>query len=201
MFNSRPHPENVYETGNRKFFAAQLNPDGSYGVKEYHEGIMTIEVSWESETTNISADDNPRFVQFNSPLKGSASFTFTALPFAFYTKFFDARVDKNGAIVVSSRNKPKEVGVGFSTTRADGVEIMYTLYSAVLKMPALETASFDGQTIRNVTIEADVYPYAIKDGNKVVETVSYSILSSDNPAWEAAQRSIYIPDTNFEEVQ
>ena len=193
MLNSRPHPANVYEKGNKKFFAAELKPDGTYGAKEYHEGLMTVEISWESEKTNIGADDNPRFVEFNSPLIGTASIEFAALPFHFYTKFFDARIDKNGAIVVSSQNRPREVGIGFSTTRADGVELMYTLYCAVLKLPALETASFDGQTIRNITIEANVYPFTFKNG----KTESYSILASDQPAWAAAQDAIYIPDADL----
>ena len=36
--NSNVNVSQLYETGNKKFFAASKNPDGSFGDKEYHEG-------------------------------------------------------------------------------------------------------------------------------------------------------------------
>jgi len=192
------NPREFYEKGNKRFFAAELRADGTFGAKEYHEGIMEISIEWSSETTNISADDNPRYVQLNAPLLGEGSVKFASLPLHIYTKFFDTRIDGNGAVVVKSRAKAKEVAFGFSTTHGDGTESMYTLYCAVFKIPALETTSFDGQAIRDITLNVNVYPYEVKDaGGKVVDTISYSLLNSREANWDAAQDSIYIPDADL----
>ena len=47
-----PTIENVsqlYETGNKKFFAASVTEDGSFGEKEYHEGLMEVAIEFKSE--------------------------------------------------------------------------------------------------------------------------------------------------------
>ena len=193
----------LYEVGNRKFFAASLNPDGTFGAKEYHEGLMEVELEFSSEVTDISADDEPAFVRLNSPLEGEGSVKFAVLPFNVYAKFFDVTTDKNGAVVIKSSGKGKEVAFGFYSTLGDGSEAMFTLYRAIFQLPALSSVSFDGQTIRDLTLNVKVYPFAVKEGTRVKDRVTYTILNSNMNAdiWEKVQRQIYIPDMDLEEEE
>jgi len=186
----------LYETGNKKFFAATLSPNGTYGQKEYHEGLMEVSIEFKSETTDISADDEPAFVRLNSPLSGEGTVKFAVLPFNVYSKFFDVTTDKNGAVVINSKAKSKEVAFGFHTTVGDGSESMFTLYRAVFQLPPLNTVSMDGKTIRDLTLNVNVYPFDYKG----TEKVTYSILNSklNAPIWTSAQKEIYIPDSNLE---
>ena len=186
----------LYESGNRKFFAATLHPDGTFGQKEYHEGLMEVSIEFSSETTDISADDEPSFIRLQSPLEGEGTVKFAALPFNVYSKFFDVNIDKNGAFVVNSGARSKEVAFGFYTQVGDGSESMFTMYRAVFQLPALNSVSMDGQTIRDITLNVKVYPYAIRDGATVKDRVSYSILNSNLHAelWPQVQDQVYIPD-------
>jgi len=185
-----------YEIGNKKFFAASLNPNGTFGTKEYHEGLMEVELEFSSETTDLSADDEPAFVRLNSPLEGEGSVKFAVLPFNVYSKFFDVSIDSNGAVVINSRAKGKEVAFGFYTTLGDGSEAMFTLYRAVFQLPALNSVSFDGQTIRDLTLNVKVYPYAPTAGAALGDRVTYTILNSITNAsiWARVQDMIYIPN-------
>jgi len=191
----------LYEIGNKKFFAASLNADGTFGAKEYHEGLMEVELEFSSEVTDISADDEPAFVRLNSPLEGEGSVKFAALPFNVYSKFFDVTTDKNGAVVIKSSGRGKEVAFGFYTTLGDGSEAMFTLYRAIFQLPALSSVSFDGQTIRDLSLNVKVYPYAVKEGSRVKDRVTYTILNSNMNAdiWDKVQRQIYVPDSDIEE--
>ena len=56
MPNQTTNVSQLYETGNKKFFAAELFPDGSFGEKEYHEGLMEVNLEFKSESTDINAD-------------------------------------------------------------------------------------------------------------------------------------------------
>jgi len=191
----------LYEIGNKKFFAASLNADGTFGAKEYHEGLMEVELEFSSETTDISADDEPAFVRLNAPLEGEGSVKFAVLPFNVYSKFFDVVTDKNGVVVIKSSGKGKEVAFGFYTTLGDGSEAMFTLYRAVFQLPALSSVSFDGQTIRDLTLNVKVYPYSVKEGARLKDRVTYTIINSNMNAdiWDKVQRQIYIPDAELEE--
>jgi len=186
----------LYEIGNKKFFAASKNANGTFGTKQYHEGLMEVELEFTSETTDISADDEPAFVRLNSPLEGEGTVKFVVLPFSVYSKFFDVVTDKKGAVVIKSSGKGKEVAFGFYTTLGDGSEAMFTLYRAVFQLPALSSISFDGQTIRDLTLNVKVYPYSITAGAQLKDRVTYTILNSNMNAdiWEASQDAIYIPD-------
>jgi len=200
MQNSNTNVSQLYETGNKKFFAATLNHDGTFGAKEYHDGLMEVSIEFASETTDISADDEPAFVRLNSPLTGEGTVKFAVLPFNVYSKFFDVQTDKNGAVVVNSRAKAKEVAFGFYTSVGDGSESMFTLYRAVFQLPSLSSVSFDGQTIRDLTLNVKVYPYANKEGGTIRERITYSIINSQLNAniWEQVQREIYIPDSDLD---
>ena len=191
----------LYETGNKKFFAASLNADGTYGKKEYHEGLMEVTLEFKSETTDISADDDPAFIRLNSPLIGEGTVKFAVLPFNVYSKFFDVTTDKNGAIVIKSEAKSKEVAFGYYTTVGDGSESMFTLYRAVFQLPALNSVSFDGKTIRDITLNVVVYPYAYQTASGKSDKVTYTIINStlNRNIWEGVQRQIYIPDSDVEE--
>ena len=61
MPNETVNVSQLYETGNKKFFAAALNEDGTFGNKEYHEGLMEVSIEFKSETTEINADDDVSF--------------------------------------------------------------------------------------------------------------------------------------------
>ena len=41
----------LYETGNRKFFAAELKSDNTYGEKTYHEGLVEVKLDFTQEIT------------------------------------------------------------------------------------------------------------------------------------------------------
>jgi len=43
----------LYETGNRKFFAAELKNDNTYGEKTYHEGLVEVKLDFTQEITEI----------------------------------------------------------------------------------------------------------------------------------------------------
>jgi len=190
----------LYEVGNKKFFAASITPGGSFGGKEYHEGLMEVAIEFKSEVTDISADDEPAFVRLNSPLAGEGTVKFAVLPFNVYSKFFDVSTDKNGAVVINSRGKSKEIAFGFYTTLGDGSESMFTLYRAVFQLPALNSVSFDGKTIRDITLNVNVYPYAYQAANGKSDKVTYTIINSilNRNIWEGVQRQIYIPDSDVE---
>ncbi len=199
--NSNVNVSQLYETGNKKFFAASKNPDGSFGDKEYHEGLMQVSIEFKSETTDISADDNPAFIRLNSPLSGEGTVQFAVLPFNVYSKFFDVTTDKNGAVVIKSGAKSKEVAFGFYTSVGDGSESMFTLYRAVFQLPALSSVSFDGKTIRDLTLNVTVYPYEYISEELKKENVTYTIVNSktNEDIWDKVQDEIYIPDSSIDE--
>jgi hypothetical protein len=189
----------LYETGNKKFFAGELNPDGSFGTKEYHEGLMEVSIEFKSETTNISADDDPAFISLSSLLTGEGTVKFAVLPYSIYSKFFDVETDKNGATLIKSSAKNKQVAFGFYNTMGDGSETMFTMYRATFKLPTLASISADGKTIRDLTLNVTVSPYEYtnEDGNK--DRVTYTILNSNlnSDIWARVQDEIYIPDADI----
>lgn len=195
-----PTIENVsqlYETGNKKFFAASVTEDGSFGEKEYHEGLMEVAIEFKSETTEINADDNVSFIRLNTQITGEGTVKFAVLPFQVYSKFFDVMEDKNGAIVIKSNGKSKEVAFGYYSSVGDGSESMFTMYRAVFSLPSLASTSFDGKTIRNLTLNVKVYPYNYINADDQEEKVTYTILNSkiNSDIWANVQDEIYIPDS------
>lgn len=187
----------LYETGNKKFFAAELKPDGSFGTKEYHEGLMSVNIEFKTETTEINADDDVSFIKLNTQVTGEGTVQFAVLPFNVYSKFFDVRIDKNGAVVIKSKNKSKEVAFGYYSSVGDGSESMFTIYKAVFQLPTLASTSFDGKTIRDLTLNVKVYPYDYINEDNEPDKVTYSILNSklNSEIWDKVQEEIYIPDT------
>jgi len=196
MPNSNVNVSQLYETGNKKFFAASLDANGTYGSKEYHEGLMEVQIEFKSEVTDISADDEPAFVRLNSPLLGEGTVKFAVLPFNVYSKFFDVTTDKNGAVLINAKAKAKEVAFGFYTTVGDGSESMFTLYRAVFQLPPLNSVSMDGKTIRDLTLNVQVYPFDYKGTEKVTYTIINSRINAS--IWEGVQKEIYIPNSEVE---
>lgn len=197
-----PTIENVsqlYETGNKKFFAASVTEDGSFGEKEYHEGLMEVAIEFKSETTEINADDNVSFIRLNTQITGEGTVKFAVLPFQVYSKFFNVIEDKNGAIVIKSKGKSREVAFGYYSSVGDGSESMFTMYRAVFSLPSLASTSFDGKTIRNLTLNVKVYPYNYINNENQEEKVTYTILNSkiNSDIWSDVQDEIYIPDSTI----
>ncbi|MCL2796844.1 MAG: hypothetical protein FWD58_02155 [Firmicutes bacterium] len=192
----------LYEVGNRKFFAATLNANGTFGAKTYHEGLIEIKVEFSQEITEINADDNPAFITLAGPVTGEGTVKFAVLPYSVYSKFFNVSLDKNGAVVVSGKAKaPKYVAFGYYSQVGDGSESCFTLYKAAFSLPSLNSVSFDGKTIRDLTLEVKVYPYTYRDVGGKPQQVSYTILNSEtNKAiWEEVQAAIYVPDCTVAE--
>jgi len=189
----------LYEVGNKKFFAATLNDDGTFGKKEYHEGLMEVEIEFTSETTDIGADDDMTYIRLNSPLIGEGTVKFAVLPFNVYSKFFDVETDRNGAVIIKSSAKSKEVSFGYYTTVGDGSESMFTLYRAVFKLPALSSVSFDGTQIRDLTLNVNVYPYEYMTADERKDKATYTILNSllNKDIWAEVQEEIYKPDAEL----
>jgi len=191
----------LYEVGNKKFFAASLLANGDFGDKEYHQGLMEVKIEFKSDATDLSADDNLAYIRLNTPLTGEGTIKFAVLPYNVYSKFFDVTTDKNGAIVIKSKNKAKEVAFGFYSTAGDGSESMFTIYRAVFKLPALSSVSFDGQTIRDLTLAVNIYPFDYIDASNAKEQITYSILNSKMHAdiWDKVQDEVYLPDCELPE--
>lgn len=190
----------LYEVGNRKFFAAELNASGTFGTKTYHEGLMELKLEFSQEVTEINADDNPAFITLASPVTGEGTVKFAVLPYSVYSKFFNVTTDKNGAVVISGKStKPKLVAFGYYSQVGDGSESMFTLYKAAFSLPSLNSVSFDGKTIRDLTLDVKVYPYAYKDSAAREQQVSYTILNSETnkTVWSKAQAAIYVPDSTL----
>ena len=197
MANETVNVSQLYETGNKKFFAAQLNADGTFGKKEYHEGLMEVNIEFKSETTEIGADDDVAFIRLNTQVQGEGTIKFAVLPFNVYSKFFDVKVDKNGAIIIKSKTKSKELAFGYYSGVGDGSESMFTMYRAVFQLPALSSVSFDGKTIRNLTLNVKVYPYEYINTENEPDKVTYTILNSNinKDIWSKVQTNIYVPDS------
>jgi len=198
-------PENIdisqlYEVGNRKFFAAELLASGAFGEKTYHEGLMELKLEFSQEVTEISADDNPAFISLAGPVTGEGTVKFAVLPYSVYSKFFNVSLDKNGAVVVSGKSsKPKLVSFGYYSQVGDGSESMFTLYKAAFSLPPLNSVSFDGKTIRDLTLEVKVYPFTYKDTGGQDQQATYTILNSETnkTIWAKAQTAIYVPDSTL----
>lgn len=186
----------LYETGNKKFFAAELKKDGTFGAKSYHEGLMEISIEFSQEITEIGADDNPAFITLASPMLGEGTVKFAVLPYDIYSKFFDVKTDKNGVVVINAKGKPKQVAFGYYSAVGDGSESLFTLYKAVFTLPSLNSVSYDGKTIRDLTLDVKTYPYDYKDETNKPQQVTYTIINSElnKDIWDKVQTAIYIPD-------
>ena len=196
MPNQTTTVSQLYETGNKKFFAAAVNPDGTFGKKEYHEGLMEVSIEFKTETTEINADDNVSFIKLNTQVTGEGTIKFAVLPFNVYSKFFDVKIDSNGAVVIKSKTQSKEVAFGYYSSVGDGSESMFTMYRAVFQLPSLSSTSFDGKTIRDLTLNVKVYPYDYINIENELDKVTYTILNSNlnKDIWTKVQNEIYVPD-------
>lgn len=187
----------LYETGNRKFFAAELKSDNTYGEKTYHEGLVEVKLDFTQEITEISADDDPAFITLGSAVTGSGTVKFAVLPYGVYSKFFNVTTDMNGAVVISGKSaKPKQVAFGYYSQVGDGSESMFTIYKASFSLPSLNSVSFDGKTIRDLTLDVKIAPYSYTDSQGKLQQATYSIINSESnkDIWSDVQDAIYIPD-------
>ena len=191
----------LYEVGNRKFFAAEVLANGIFGTKAYHEGLVEVKLDFSQEITEISADDDPAFITLAGAVAGEGTVKFAVLPYSVYSKFFNVTTDKNGAVVISGKSaKPKQVAFGYYSQVGDGSESMFTIYKASFSLPSLNSVSFDGKTIRDLTLNVKISPYSYMDATGKQQQATYSILNSETnkDIWSAAQDDIYIPDSNIE---
>lgn len=191
----------LYETGNRKFFAAELKSDNTYGEKTYHEGLVEVKLDFTQEITEISADDDPAFITLGSAVTGSGTVKFAVLPYSVYSKFFNVTTDMNGAVVISGKSaKPKQVAFGYYSQVGDGSESMFTIYKASFSLPSLNSVSFDGKTIRDLTLDVKIAPYSYTDSQGKLQQATYSIINSESnkDIWSDVQDEIYIPDKAVE---
>jgi hypothetical protein len=187
----------LYEVGNRKFFAAEILANGTFGAKAYHEGLVEVKLEFSQEVTEINADDNPAFITLAGAVTGEGTVKFAVLPYSVYSKFFNVTTDKNGAVVISGKSaKPKQVAFGYYSQVGDGSESMFTIYKATFSLPSLNSVSFDGKTIRDLTLNVKIAPYAYKDAANKEQQATYSIINSETnkTIWSKAQAAIYVPD-------
>lgn len=187
----------LYEVGNRKFFAAELLASGAFGAKTYHEGLVEVKIEFTQEVTEINADDNPAFITLAGAVTGEGTVKFAVLPYSVYSKFFNVTTDKNGAVVISGKSaKPKQVAFGYYSQVGDGSESLFTIYKAAFSLPPLNSVSFDGQTIRDLTLNVKIQPYTYKDSTNKEQQATYSIINSEvnKTIWAKAQAAIYVPD-------
>lgn len=188
----------LYECGNRKFFIAERIATG-FGNKEYHEGLMEVKIEFTSELTPINADDDPMYLDLSSPMTGEGTVKFATLPYSMYSKFFNVKTDSNGAITIRSNARAKFVAFGYYSQVGDGSESMFTLNKATFEMPSLNSVSFDGKTIRDISLKVKVFPHTYTDKQGKTDHVTYSILNSilNATSWAKAQTKIYVPDSTL----
>lgn len=190
----------LYEVGNRKFFAAELLANGTFGTKTYHEGLVEVKIEFSQEVTEINADDNPAFITLAGAVTGEGTVKFAVLPYSVYSKFFNVTTDKNGAVVISGKSaKPKQVAFGYYSQVGDGSESMFTIYKASFSLPSLNSVSFDGKTIRDITLNVKIAPYTYKDVQDKDQQATYTIINSETnkTIWSKAQAAVYIPDSTL----
>jgi hypothetical protein len=114
-----------------------------------------------------------------------------------YSKFFNVTTDMNGAVVISGKSaKPKQVAFGYYSQVGDGSESMFTIYKASFSLPSLNSVSFDGKTIRDLTLDVKIAPYSYIDSQGKLQQATYSIMNSESnkDIWSDVQDEIYIPD-------
>jgi hypothetical protein len=60
----------------------------------------------------------------------------------------------------------------------------------------LSTVSFDGKTIRDLTLNVKISPYAYTDALGKEQQATYTIINSktNSDIWASVQDEIYIPD-------
>lgn len=187
----------LYEVGNRKFFAAELLASGAFGAKSYHEGLVEVKLEFSQEVSEVNADDNPSFITLGGAVSGEGTVKFAVLPYSVYSKFFNVTTDKNGAVIISGKSsKPKQVAFGYYSQVGDGSESMFTIYKATFSLPSLNSVSFDGKTIRDLTLNVKLAPYTYTDASGKIQQATYSILNSETnkTIWTKAQTAIYVPD-------
>jgi phi13 family phage major tail protein len=190
----------LYEVGNRKFFAAELLANGTFGAKTYHEGLVEVRLEFSQEVTELPADDNPAFITLAGVVSGEGTVKFAVLPYSVYSKFFNVTTDRNGAVVISGKSaKPKQVAFGYYSQVGDGSESLFTIYKATFSLPSLNSVSFDGKSIRDLTLNVKIAPYTYRDMQNKEQQATYTILNSEtNKAiWSKAQAAIYIPDSTL----
>lgn len=189
----------LYESGNKKFFVAETLANNTFGAKYFHKGLMEVSIEFSQEISEIGADDDPAFITLASPLVGEGTIKFAVLPYSIYDKFFDVSTDKNGAIVINSNGKPKTVAFGYYTSVGDGSESMFTLYRATFSPPSLNSVSFDGQTLRDLTLNVKINPFIYKNAVSQTEKTTYTIVNSElnKDIWESVQDEIYVPDAEL----
>jgi phi13 family phage major tail protein len=190
----------LYEVGNRKFFAAEILSSGTFGAKTYHEGLVEVKIEFTQEVTEINADDNPAFITLASAVTGEGTVKFAVLPYSVYSKFFNVTTDKNGAVVISGQSaKPKQVAFGYYSQVGDGSESLFTIYKAAFSLPSLNSVTFDGKTIRDLTLNVKISPYTYKDAANKEQQATYSIIhrETNKTIWSKAQAAIYVPDATL----
>ena len=190
----------LYEVGNRKFFAAELLANGTFGAKTYHEGLVEVKLEFTQEVTEINADDNPSYITLAGAVTGEGTVKFAVLPYSVYSKFFNVKTDRNGAVVISGKSaKPKQVAFGYYSQVGDGSESMFTVYKAAFSLPSLNSVSFDGKTIRDLTLNVKIAPYTYTDAAGKLQQATYTIINSEtnNTIWADVQAAVYIPDSTL----
>jgi hypothetical protein len=132
-------------------------------------------------------------------MTGEGTVKFATLPYSMYSKFFNIKTDSNGAIVIRANAKAKFVAFGYYSQVGDGSESMMTLYKATFELPSLNSVSFDGKTIRDLTLNVKVFPHEYTDKQGKNDFATYSILNSvvNATSWAKAQAKIYVPDSTL----
>ena len=95
--------------------------------------------------------------------------------------------------------KPKQVAFGYYSQVGDGSESLFTIYKAAFFLPALNSVSFDGKTIRDLTLNVKISPYTYKDAAGKDQQATYTIINSETnkTIWAKAQAAIYVPDSTL----
>lgn len=201
----------IYEEGNKKFQIAELRADGTYGEVATIEGLISVDCTMSSTTTNTAADDDTTYLTRTSPVTGEGTITFVGLSQADYLKLYPESIkDGNGALVFGRQGSPKRVGISFINTQvykdAMGEEKVstnkFTINNVVFQMPNISTTtvSEDSTNVREFELSFNAYPYNFPAENPT-DRVTWSIVNSadigEGAKWSEIEKNIYVPNKDY----
>ena len=196
-----------YEQGNFDLMTQPLDVNGNpeyTGEIAKIKGMMSLSLTFSQTTTDISADDDPSYLNFTSPLIADGTLTLVGISKSQYEQFYSVYKDSNDATVFDGKPNPY-LGLTYKDTyyAGDGTEVInkITLNKVRMSLPPWETASKaeENPTIRNIAIPIKAVPlrYTKKDGTPGNVTMSIINNVDHSAIWSKAKDIIYVPDKVF----
>ena len=201
-----------YEQGNfeletQAFSGTITSPAYTGAVKKWY-GLMEISLEASQDSTSVSADDDPTYLEMNPPMILEGTIKITGMKVSDYASLFNVRVDNNGMYLFGSRAQKKVVGLAFKNTGYDDDGVYATnkfiMFRATVTLPPIGTESLNeaGDTIRDFTlnVKASHVVYSYTDNNvQKTDTATYGIFNSvtNSAIWDTIKDGIFAPNATL----